>query len=103
MFADLGVFVVQGYPFLGGFFGTASQQRDYVQGKVDCWKGFVKSLVVVARRLPHPALLSLVKSLQCEWVYNQRIVGSCKESFDTLRKVIANVFLPALFDRDVLL
>ena len=47
-------------------------------------------------RSPQPALLAMVKSLQCEWMYlNELLMHGCGVTLDN---VIIDHFLPAIFD-----
>ena len=50
---------------------------------------------------PQAAYAALTKSLQCEWIYLQRVVPHCHALFAPLENVISSSFLPALFGCEV--
>ena len=46
---------------------------------------------------PQAAYVALTKSLQCEWVYLQRVVPDCRSLFAPLENIISSLFLSAMF------
>ena len=77
IFSPLNVQVVTSHRFLGGFLGDVSARSSFVQDKVDCWVSDVRHLSKMAVPQPQAAYVALTKSLQCEWVYLQRVVSDC--------------------------
>ena len=45
--------------------------------------------------------MALTKSLQCEWVYLQRVVSDCHSLFAPLENIIFSLFLPAMFGCEI--
>ena len=66
MFSNLGVKVVTGNRFLGGFVGDLFNQNSYVTSKVQKWVGHIKVLSDVATAQPQLAYAAFTKSLQHE-------------------------------------
>ena len=69
VFGGLGVHVVTGHRFLGGFIGSLSARDDYVLSKVHRWAGHINMLADVASTQPQLAYAALVHSLQHEWTF----------------------------------
>ena len=66
VFGDLGVRVVTGHRFLGGFIGDSGDRQNFVLQKVLQWSGHVRTLAAVASSQPQAAFAALTKSLQSE-------------------------------------
>ena len=64
MFSDLGIKIVSGSRFLGGFVGEHSMASDYVAQKVKMWVDCVKHLSDVAKVQPQAAHTAVSRSLQ---------------------------------------
>jgi hypothetical protein len=94
LFGELGVAVVTGHRFLGGFIGDQESCNEYVDHKVQMWIRCVEKLTKAAESQPQAAHAALTKSLQFEWAYLQRVVPNCAEAFGPLRDTINEKFLP---------
>jgi hypothetical protein len=97
LFGEMGIKVVTGQRFLGGFIGDAAAKCLYVEKKVRQWCGYVDQLASVAVTQPQAAFAALTKSLQCEWSFLQRVVPGCDCLFRPLEQMIRDKFLPKLF------
>ena len=64
VFGDLGVQVVTGYRFLGGFIGSPKERDEYVMSKVDKWVRHIDVLSEAASSQPQLAYAALSRSLQ---------------------------------------
>ena len=64
IFGDLGVQVVTGHRFLGGFIGSQCGRGEYVMSKVRRWVGHVNVLAQAASTRPQLAYAALTRSLQ---------------------------------------
>ena len=101
IFSPLNVQVVTSHRFFGGFLGDVSARSSFVQDKVDCWVSDVRHLSEIAVPQPQAAYVALTKSLQCEWVYLQRVVSDCRSLFAPLENIISSLFLPAMFGCEI--
>ena len=72
-FRGLGIRVVTGHRYLGGFIGDADAERDWLREKIQGWSESVKVLAGVAHKHPQSAYAVLQKSLQQEWDFVQRV------------------------------
>ena len=54
-----------------------------------------------AVKAPQAAFASLMKSLQCEWDFLQRVVPDCADAFTPLNKKIKKQFFPAMLGAGV--
>ena len=97
MFSDIGVKVVSGNRFLGGYVGDENGYIEFIEKKVKLWVSCVNSLATAARSQPQAAFASLLKSLQCEWLFLMRVCPDCSSMFEPLRDAIRDVFWPSLF------
>lgn len=97
LFGPLGVKVVLGCRFLGGFIGEETAKKQYLNNKMMTWIELVNKLSIIAASQPQAAFAALLKSLQCEWTYFQRVLPNCEEAFLQLEEALRNTFLPAMF------
>jgi len=97
MFHDLGVRVVSGSRFLGGFVGEKSLAADFVSSKVKVWCNCIQQLSDVATVEPQASFAALAGSLQFEWNHIQQVVPECGSLFAPLQHAINSIFYLALF------
>ena len=65
-FRGLGIRVVTGHRYLGGFVGDVDAERDWLREKMQGWSESVQVLAMVAHKHPQSAYAGLQKSLQQE-------------------------------------
>ena len=75
-FRGMGVQVVTGSRYLGGFIGERETEDQWIQAKVEGWAESVLTLDRVACKHPQSAYAGLQKSLQQEWAFVQRVTPS---------------------------
>ena len=101
VFGDLGVQVVTGHRFLGGFIESRSEKDEYVMSKVRRWVGHLDVLAEAALTQPQLAYAALSRSLQHEWTFLLRIVPRCGQLFQEIELSLFSRFLPAMFGVEV--
>ena len=101
LFGSLGVEVVCDHRFLGGFLGNVSARDAFVCTKVDQWVSDIQHLSHMAELQPQAAYAALTKSLQCEWIFLQRVIPKCHSLFAKLETTILSSFLPAVFGCEI--
>jgi len=101
IFGPLGIQVVTGHRFLGGFIGDLDERWNFVINKVLQWSNHVKTLTAVASLQSQAAYAALTKSLQSEWPFLLRIIPHCGPLFADLEKSLSAYFLLALFGVEV--
>ena len=69
----LGITVVTGHRYLGGYIGDGEAERGWTKDKIQGWTESVKILTRVAPKHPQSAYAGLQKSLQQEWAFVQRV------------------------------
>ena len=94
--SDLGIKVVSGSRFLGGFVGECSMASDFVAQKVKMWVDCVQRLSDVAKVQPQAAHAAVSRSLQFEWSFLQRVIPNCAAAFVPIRDAIHHLFYPAV-------
>ena len=89
---------VSGSRFLGGYIGEDHGRKEYVKMKVQSWVDSVYCLSDAAKQQPQAAYAALVKSIQCEWIFLQRVVVNSSELFSALKDAIREVFWPFVWE-----
>ena len=109
-FESMGVKVLTGHKYLGGFVGDEKDKKEWVQTKVEFWVKSIHRISDLAKKDPHCAFTAVSKSLQNEWKYIQRVVEGIEDSFFSLRSAIRLHFLPEIcgfeiseFDADLMM
>ena len=100
-FSDLGIQIVCGQRYLGGFLGDSVGHATFVEKKVERWVSDVGCLAEISVTQRQAAFAALTKSLQCEWHYLQCVVPDCDALFVPLHQVLFDNFIPTLFGCDV--
>ena len=101
VFDPLGVPVVTSHQFLGGFLGDVQARHNFGQGKVDQCVSDVYHLSKMATPRPQAAYAAFTKSLQCEWIYLQRVIPDCRTLLAPLENAVFTSFLPAVFGCEI--
>ena len=89
-----------GHRYVGGFIGTEEAKAKWLEPKIQAWVYGVEQLARVARRFPQAAYAGLVKSLQSEWQFLQRVLPDNGTAFQRIEKAIREAFLPILMQSD---
>jgi hypothetical protein len=87
-----------GSRYVGGFIGSDDAKREWLEPQIQKWVAGIETLSRVAKRYPQTAYAGLVKSLQTEWTYLQRVVPGIEGVLAPLEEAIQKFFLPALFE-----
>ena len=95
----MGIQVVTGSRYLGGFVGERETEGQWVQTKVAGWAESVRTLAGVARKHPQSAYAGLNKSLQQEWAFGLWVTLGIGYAFGPVEEDITKAFLPELFER----
>ena len=74
LFQGLGVHVVTGHRYLGGFIGDLNQRNVFVQKKVNNWVNHVRVFGDIALSQPQLAYTAVTRSLQFEWTFLLRVL-----------------------------
>ena len=97
-FRGMGIQVVTGSRYLGGFIGERETEGQWVQKNVAGLADSVRTLAGVACKHPQSAYAVMQKSLQQEWAFVQRVTPGIGDAFVPVEEEIAKAFLPALFE-----
>ena len=92
LFGELGVKIVRGHRFLGGFIGEEEDVHSFILEKVKTWTSGVGVLAEAAELHPQAAIAALSKSQQFQWSYLQRVVPNCESCFEILRNAAVSSF-----------
>ena len=97
---DLGFNIVTGYRYLGGYIGDSDDEAEWIAEKVGDYVAAISELAKVAKRFPQAAYAGMVKSLQQEWQFLQRVTRGTSAAFADVETALREKFLPALFGED---
>ena len=96
-FRGLGIMVIMGHRYLGGFIGDTAAEREWLKEKVQGWTESASVLAGVAHKHPQSAYTGLQKYLQKEWAFLQRVTPGVGEEFGPVEESLREIFVPALF------
>ena len=99
LFEPMGLTVVTGSRYLGGFVGQSSGLKAYVEEKVEKWKSQILQLKEVANTYPHEAFSVVTRSIQARWNFLTRVVPSIKDTLGSLETCLRGEFLEKLADK----
>ena len=84
VFGGLGVQVVTGHRYLGGFIGDCGLRQEFVLDCMDQWCKHIETLSAVAASQPQAAFSAMTKSLQFEWTFIMRVIRDYGPLFSEL-------------------
>ena len=96
-FQGLGIRVVTGHRYLGGYIGDREVEWEWMKEKIQGWTESVKILAGVAEKHPLSAYVGLQKYLQQEWAFVQRMTPGVGDAFGPVEVALKEIFVPALF------
>ena len=98
-FRGMGIKVVTGHRYLGGYIGDKEVERRWLADKITRWAESVETLDGVYRKHPQSAYAGLQKSILQEWEFVQRVTPGIGDTFGPVEKVLRETFVPAVFER----
>ena len=96
-FRVMGIKVVTGSRYLGGFFGNMKAEARWMAEKVQVWMESVKTLSGVFCKHPHSTYAGLHNLLQQKWSFMHWITPDIGDAFGLVEQVLRDDFIPALF------
>ena len=96
-FSGLGIRVVTGNRYLGGYIGDKESEGRWLAAKI---KGCTESVEIIAwiyQKQPQSAYAGLQKSLQQEWAFMHRATPGVRGAFGPVETALKDIFVPALF------
>jgi hypothetical protein len=90
--------ITNGNGFLGGHIGINTDFYQWLSNKVQDWAHGIAAITTAAASYPQSTYTGLQKSLQQEWQFVQRTCPCSPDTFQPLEVLIAETFIPALFD-----
>ena len=97
-FRGLGIKVMTGHSYLGGYNGDKEAEGRWLVEKIKGWTESVEILSGVSRKHPQSAYAELQKSLQQEWAFVQRVTPGISDTFIPVETSLKETFVPALFE-----
>ena len=101
LFMPFGVNITTSHRLLGSAIGCVDGVNAYIEKCVTDWVSLVKKLVLVAELQPQLAYSALIRSVQCQWTYLQRVTPDRRPFLDTLESTISGQLLLAILGSEV--
>ena len=95
-FRGIGIRLVTGHRYLGGYIREAEAERGWLRDKIQGWTDSVKILAGVAHKHPQSAYAGLQNSLQQEWAFVQRVTPGVGHAFGPVEVELKEIFVPEL-------
>ena len=95
-FQGMGIQVLTGHHYLGGFIGDREAEERWLADKVTGWAESMETLARVSRNHPQSSYAGLQKSLQQEWAFVQRVTPGINNAFGLVEKALRETFVPEL-------
>ena len=97
LFQGMGMQIVTGSRYLGGFIGDGASEKSWLTVKVERWAESVGTLTGVSRKHPKSAYSRLKKSLQQECTFVQWVTPGIGYAFGLVERDLRETFFRGLF------
>ena len=94
----MGIKVVTGNRYHGGFIREREAEKRWLAGKVAELAESVETLAGVSRKHLQSAYAGMQKSLQQEWAFMQQVTHDIGDAFSPVEKVLQENFVLSLFE-----
>ena len=96
-FREMGLQVVTGSRYLGGFIRDRAAEKSWLARKVEGWAESVGNLAGVSHKHPQSAYARIQKSLQKECEFMKWVTPGIGDALGLVKKAQQETFFPALF------
>ena len=87
---------------IGGWvIGDTDGIKEFLKKLGPKWICKLKTFTTIAEQQLQVVYAALVKSLQNEWSFTQRVISGGKEAYEGKEKALSNIVLPAIFECEV--
>ena len=93
LFQGMGIQVVTGHRYPGGFIGDREAEVRWLGEKITGWAESVETLAGVSRNHPQSAYAGLHKSLHQEWAFVQWVTLGIGDDFGLVEKALRETFV----------
>ena len=94
----MGLKMVTGIRYLGGFIEGSEVEKSWLARKVAGWAESVETIAGVSRNHLQSAYSGLQRSVQQEWAFMQRVTPGIGSTFCLLEKALQETLFLALFE-----
>ena len=84
----MGLHIVTGRRYLGGFIGDGAAEKSWLSGKVEVWADSVGNLAGVACKQPQSDYAGMQKSLQQDWAFVQQVTPGIGDAFGLVEEAL---------------
>ena len=97
IFKDSGVKITSdGRKYLGGFIGSQTGRREYVNNLIEKWSSQLLTLSEIAKTEPHSAFTGFSIGFRHKLTYHMRAIPDLGELLESLDHIIDHSFIPAI-------
>ena len=97
-FRGMGLKVVTGHRYLGGYIEDRESEGRWLVDKITGRAESVDTLAGFSRKHPQSAYAGLQKSIQQEWVFVHQVTPGIGDDFGLVEKALRETFVPDLFE-----
>ena len=84
--------VCTGARYLGGYIGDNHSKQDWMIESTLTWKKNINTISKTAGKCPQESYSAVVRAIQSEWIFIQRITWDTGDSFAGVDKMICKTF-----------
>ena len=89
--------VCAGAHYLGGYIGDNKSKRFCLRERTLVWEKKINMISATARKYRQESYAVVVRAIQSEWIFLQRVTWDTGDAFAGVEKMIQENFLPSLF------
>ena len=89
--------VCTGARYLGGYIRDDKSKRDWLRERTLMWEENISMISKTTGKYPQESYAAVVRKIQSEWIFIQRVTWDTGDSFAGVEKMIWETFLPHLF------
>ena len=83
--------------YLGGYIRDDKSKSDWLRERTLTWEKKTSTISKIAGKYPQESYAEVVRSIQSEWIFLQRVTWDTGDEFAGVEKMIRETFLPRLF------
>ena len=89
--------VCTGARYLRGYIGDNESKRNWLKDRTLTWEKNIGTIIKTAGKYTHEIYSTVVRAIQSEWTFLQRMNWDTGDAFSGVKKMIQGTYLPRLF------
>ena len=83
--------------YIGGYIGDDKSKRDWLRERTLKWEKNINTIGKTVGKYPQESYAAVVRAIQSEWIFLQRVTWDTGNSFAGVEKMICKTLFPRLF------